>query len=280
MKKYGLIGKSLAHSWSPAWFADKFEREGITDAEYRLYEMDTVEHLRQWVEENGIDGFNVTIPFKEQVLPFLDRVDDVARLVGAVNCVEVCQGVLVGHNTDAPAFAETLSPLLRPWHTHALVLGTGGASRAVSYVLEGMGIDFLLVSRNPAGRNGVISYQQAEQAISSRLLLVNTTPVGMYPHVGQNPWPNATTLSTTPRPHTASSRRHRPAQQSSMDAPCSTGRPSSAGSSGINEKGGKGAACVTQSAAAAVHHTLHLADGHIAPWGRYLHQIDPGGLVA
>ena len=117
MKKYGLIGKSLAHSWSPAWFADKFEREGITDAEYRLYEMDTVEHLRQWVEENGIDGFNVTIPFKEQVLPFLDRVDDVARRVGAVNCVEVRQGVLVGHNTDAPAFAETLSPLLRPWHT-------------------------------------------------------------------------------------------------------------------------------------------------------------------
>lgn len=195
MKKYGLIGKSLSHSWSPTWFAEKFEREGIADAEYRLYEMDTVERLRQWVEENGIDGFNVTIPFKEQVMPCLDRIDDFARRVGAVNCVEVRDGVLVGHNTDAPAFAETLAPHLRPWHTHALVLGTGGASRAVASALEGMGIENLLVSRNPAGRNGVISYQQAEDLSASRLLLVNTTPVGMYPHIGQTPWPNAGVLS-------------------------------------------------------------------------------------
>ena len=195
MKKYGLIGKSLSHSWSPKWFAEKFTRQGIHDAEYRLYEMDSVENLRQWAVANNIEGFNVTIPFKEQVVGSMDQLDPEATAIGAVNCVECRDGMLIGHNTDAPAFAKTLSPLLSPAHTHALVLGTGGASKAVGYSLSRLGIAYTLVSRYPSCHLGAVSYQQAEQLSKTHLIIVNTTPVGMFPNIGQNPWPYPQALS-------------------------------------------------------------------------------------
>ncbi len=189
MKKYGLIGKSLTHSWSPKWFAEKFAHLGITDAEYRLYEMDSVVNLRQWAIQNQIDGFNVTIPYKEAVMESLDVVDPSARTIGAVNCVVREGTCLVGHNTDAPAFAQTLAPLLRPWHTQALVLGTGGAAKAVTYALGTLGIEATLVSRTPQSHPGAISYSQASQRSSTHFLIVNATPVGMSRLAGLSPWP-------------------------------------------------------------------------------------------
>lgn len=189
MKQYGLIGKTLSHSWSQRWFEEMFEREGITDCHYCLYELPSVAGLREWVETNGISGFNVTIPYKEAVIPQLDEIDSVAEAVGAVNCVAVANGQLIGHNTDAPAFIETLRPLLKPHHRAALVLGTGGAAKAVGYALRQLGIDYLLVSRTPQQHLHSISYDDAASLATSHLLIINATPVGMYPNVDGTPWP-------------------------------------------------------------------------------------------
>ena len=189
MKQYGLIGKTLSHSWSRRWFEKMFEREGITDCRYSLYELPSVTRLREWVATNGISGLNVTIPYKEAVIPQLDEIDSVAEAVGAVNCVAVADGRLVGHNTDAPAFLETLQPLLQPCHRAALVLGTGGAAKAVGYALRQLGIEYLLVSRTPQQHPHAVSYDDAAGLAASHLLIVNATPVGMYPNVDGTPWP-------------------------------------------------------------------------------------------
>lgn len=196
MKKYGLIGKTLRHSWSPQWFNGMFARCGIADAEYNLYEMESPGDLHRWVEECGIAGFNVTIPFKESVVPQMDRCDAAVQAIGAVNCVECRDGLLIGHNTDAPAFGQTLEPLLRPWHTSALVLGTGGAAKAVGHALHVLGIECTFVSRNPEQHPGAVSYHTAMQEVDSRLLIVNATPVGMFPDIDSSPWPWPQLLSS------------------------------------------------------------------------------------
>lgn len=189
MKQYGLIGKTLSHSWSQRWFEDMFEREGITYARYRLYEMSDLDHLREWIADNDIRGFNVTIPYKQAVIPHLDRLDEAAQAIGAVNCVEVTDGQLIGHNTDAPAFLATLQPLLQPYHTAALLLGTGGAAKAVGYALRQLGIDYRLVSRTPEQHANAISYLDAAHLAASHLLIINATPVGTFPNVDDTPWP-------------------------------------------------------------------------------------------
>ena len=151
--------------------------------------MDSVVDLRQWVEENHIKGFNVTIPYKEAVIPHLDQLDPSAQAIGAVNCVEVASNRLIGHNTDAPAFLETLQPLLQPHHHSALILGTGGAAKAVGYALRQLGIGYLLVSRTPEQHTDAVSYSDAASLVGDHLLIINATPVGMYPNVDDSPWP-------------------------------------------------------------------------------------------
>lgn len=195
MKRLGLIGRTLKHSWSKRWFDELFAHEGITDVCYNLYELPDIEHLREWVRAEGLAGFNVTIPYKEAVITHLDAVDPVATAIGAVNCVTVHNGHLVGHNTDAPAFADTLRPHLRPWHTSALILGTGGASKAVDYTLRQMGIKTAKVSRNPASHPGTVSYLKAQELAATHYLIVNTTPMGMYPDMAFTPWPPPHCLS-------------------------------------------------------------------------------------
>lgn len=166
-----------------------FRREGIDGASYRLFPLPALVGLREWVMREGLDGFNVTIPYKEAVIPFLDELSPEARAIGAVNCVHVMDGRLTGYNTDAPAFRETLLPHLKPWHTHALVLGTGGASKAVCHVLHQLGIVPTLVSRTPEAHPKAVSYTEAARLTESHLLVINTTPVGMYPNVEATPWP-------------------------------------------------------------------------------------------
>lgn len=190
MKKYGLIGCRLSHSWSQQWFEEMFRRECITDASYQLFELDSVNDLPCWAAENRLSGFNVTIPYKEAAVNHLDDVDSAARAIGAVNCVARCGSRLIGHNTDAPAFAETLRPLLAPEHRHALVLGTGGAAKAVVYALRQLGISATMVSRQPKLHPGSVSYAEAVALSQSHLLIVNATPVGMYPNVHNSPWPD------------------------------------------------------------------------------------------
>lgn len=189
MRRYGLIGRPLGHSWSQQWFEEMFRREGISDAEYRLCELPSLDGLRRWIDDTRLLGFNVTIPYKEAVIPYLDGLDSTARAIGAVNCVDVRQGRLIGHNTDAPAFRNTLRPLLLPCHTSALILGTGGAAKAVARALRSLGIDSNFVSRHPEAHPGSISYAEAESLLPQRLLLVNATPVGMHPAESLTPWP-------------------------------------------------------------------------------------------
>ncbi len=189
--KLGLIGKTLTHSWSQWWFEQLFRRDGIADAEYRLYPMPSLDGLRDWALREGLSGFNVTIPYKEAIIPLLDRLDDEAQTIGAVNCVAVQDGQLVGYNTDSQAFRETLQLLMQPCHTHALVLGTGGASRAVGHALSQLGIAATFVSRTPDGKPSTVGYTEAEGLMATHLLVVNATPVGMYPDKDATPWQRA-----------------------------------------------------------------------------------------
>lgn len=180
MRKFGLIGKRLGHSLSQ----ELFEAQGFKDAGYGLYEMASLDGLRRWVEAEGISGFNVTIPYKQTILPLLDAVDDMAAEIGAVNCVSVVHGLLVGHNTDAPAFMATLAG--EPSLGKALILGTGGAARAVAYALDQMGVEHVFASRKPqtADVEPVIGYEDITADYDT---IVNATPVGMYPETGRTP---------------------------------------------------------------------------------------------
>jgi shikimate dehydrogenase len=190
MVEFGLIGFPLGHSWSPKWFKDKFQREGKSSHDYRLFPLRNVEDFRALlIQEPNISGLNVTIPFKEAIVPFLDDLDQTAREIGAVNTIKISRVGkkihLTGFNTDAPGFEQTLDTI--PCRTKALVLGTGGASKAVAYALGRKKIPFTLVSRNQKGRN-IISYPDINRnLLSDHLMIINATPLGMHPAVDQYP---------------------------------------------------------------------------------------------
>lgn len=186
MKRFALIGKTLGHSYSQQWFSDLFARLGLTDHSYRLHEMMSLEGLRQLVDNEHIDGFNVTIPYKQAIIALLDDISPEANAIGAVNCVCVKDGRLTGHNTDAPAFKSCVRN-----NDFGVILGTGGAARAVSYALQQLGIGHCHVSRTPELHANAIGYAEAKSlALNTKhLALINATPVGMYPHVDESPWP-------------------------------------------------------------------------------------------
>lgn len=189
MRKFGLIGKTLVHSFSKKYFTEKFEREAV-DANYELYSMANVDSLRQFVQEHSLCGLNVTIPYKQDVIPLLDEIDSEAQMVGAVNVIKIKREgerlCLKGFNTDVVGFRNSLKPLLKPWHTSALVLGTGGASKAVLYVLENLGIAARCVSRQK--REGMLTYETLDADVMRRnTLIVNTTPLGTFPNVDTCP---------------------------------------------------------------------------------------------
>ena len=189
MRKFGLIGKTLVHSFSKKYFTEKFEREAV-DANYELYSMANVDSLRQFVQEHSLCGLNVTIPYKQDVIPLLDEIDSEAQMVGAVNVIKIKREgerlCLKGFNTDVVGFRNSLKPLLKSWHTSALVLGTGGASKAVLYVLENLGIAARCVSRQK--REGMLTYETLDADVMRRnTLIVNTTPLGTFPNVDTCP---------------------------------------------------------------------------------------------
>lgn len=186
MRHYGLIGATLGHSWSKAYFDEKFEREHIADADYGLYEIDSLKTLRQWALEE-MSGFNITLPYKIAALPLADLLSPAAKAVGAINCMRVENDyTLTGHNTDAEAFRDTLQPILKPYHKEALILGTGGAAKAVAWGLEELGISYHFVSRSP--KEGHLSYADAYRAAKEIFLIINATPVGMFPNEAGTPF--------------------------------------------------------------------------------------------
>ena len=187
---YGLIGFPLGHSFSQDYFNQKFEAENI-DARYINFEIPEISDLKNVLARNhNLNGLNVTIPYKQLVIPLLDEMDPEAAEIGAVNVIKFVRRngrtILKGYNSDIIGFRDSIAPMLTEHHSHALVLGTGGASRAVSYALRSLGITPQLVSRRPAP--GVITYADINpDIIDSHKIIVNTTPLGMYPHVDECP---------------------------------------------------------------------------------------------
>jgi shikimate dehydrogenase len=192
MKKYGLIGYPLTHSFSKKYFSDKFEREGISDCQYDLYEIPDISYLAEIVEkEKELIGLNVTIPYKEQVIPFMDQLDPACAAIGAVNCIKITENGLIGYNTDYFGFKTSLVSWLGKERPKALILGTGGASKAVGQALNDLEIPFLKVSRkeHPLAEN-TISYKGIKNApayLKDYPLIINTTPLGTYPNIGGMP---------------------------------------------------------------------------------------------
>lgn len=187
MKEYGLVGRPLGHSNSARYFAEKFRREGISDCSYSLFELASIGELPRLLDEHpDLRGFNVTIPYKREVMRYLDDLSAEARNIGAVNCVRRDDSRLVGYNTDVIGLRLSLSRFLGLLPERALILGTGGASQAVQYVLAEMGIAFDLVSRDPAKGNYTYVDLPCE-AVRAAKLIVNASPVGTYPNVDEAP---------------------------------------------------------------------------------------------
>lgn len=189
--KYGLIGFPLGHSFSKAFFTEKFSREAI-DARYDNYEIERANELREVIRMNPeLRGLNCTIPHKQVVIAELDWLSDETRAIGAVNVIKIRRNAngeirLEGYNSDYIGFSKSLKPLLLQKHHKALVFGTGGASKAICFSLTRLGIEWRLVSRTK--RDGILTYNEiTPEVINDHLLLVNCSPVGMYPHIDEAP---------------------------------------------------------------------------------------------
>jgi len=186
-KQYGLIGKSLSHSFSKSFFEEKFKKDGI-NASYLNFELPTINGFKKLLKNNPeLKGLNVTVPYKTDVIPFLDELSSMAEEIGAVNTIQFKSGKLIGHNTDAYGFQQSIKPFLRNVHERALILGTGGASKAVAYVLRNLGIQVSYLSRNPSDENEY-SYDDAnELMVDAFKLIVNCTPIGTAPKLHEMP---------------------------------------------------------------------------------------------
>lgn len=181
MRKFGLIGQSLAHSFSKSFFEKRFESLQV-DAEYHNIELSEIEEFTE-VLKKGYQGLNVTIPYKESIIPFLDELSGEATLIGAVNTIQFKDGKTIGHNTDAFGFHQSVKPFLSNQHERAIILGTGGASKAVEFALKSIGVDVIFISRNPTKENH-FSYQDINSyMLDACKMIVNCTPVGTFPNV-------------------------------------------------------------------------------------------------
>jgi len=189
-KVFGLIGATVSHSFSKAYFDEKFFREGLRDYHYELFPLNSINDLENLLKETkGLTGLNVTIPYKEQVMKYLDSVDGFAKKIGAVNVIKINNGKLEGFNTDSDAFLETVEKWLPQDKTFkALILGTGGSSKAVQEALKKLKIDFQVVSRE--AKKGILSYEDLDKdasIIATSNLVINTTPLGMSPNTETMP---------------------------------------------------------------------------------------------
>jgi len=189
-KIFGLIGATVSHSFSKSYFDEKFFREGLRDYHYELFPLSKIQEIETLLKENkALCGLNVTLPYKEKVLKYLDEIDPAARKIGAVNVIKVQNGKLKGFNTDSDAFYETIEKWLpKDKSIKALILGSGGSSKAVQQAITKLGIEFKIVSRDKA--NGDYSYEEINanhKEIADSHLVINTTPLGMFPNTDSMP---------------------------------------------------------------------------------------------
>ena len=193
MRQFGLIGYPLSHSFSQGFFAKKFLNENIKDAHYANFPIASISEFNALWQQQDLEGLNVTIPYKKEVIPFIQYPSSVVQKINACNCIRKFNNELYGYNTDVIGFEKSLLPLLKPHHTQALILGTGGAAAAVEFVLQKLSITYQLVSRtkkeNASIFNAaVIHYSDLNtDTISQHTLIINTSPIGMYPNVTEAP---------------------------------------------------------------------------------------------
>ncbi len=193
MKTFGLIGYRLGYSFSKGFFTEKFEKEALNDHEYVNFELDTIDEFPSIFEKNeNIGGLNCTIPYKQEIMPFMDDMDEEAEKVGAVNTVKIIkdgdQIKLKGYNSDVYGFENSLKPMLNKNHEKALILGTGGASKAIKFILEKLGIEYISASIEEELFEKEIRYGEIdEELIKSHLIIINATPLGTFPNVDTCP---------------------------------------------------------------------------------------------
>jgi shikimate dehydrogenase len=186
MRKFGLIGHPLTHSFSQKYFREKFSRENIADCDYELFPISSIQQFPDLIKSNpDLPGLNVTIPYKEAVIPFLDKLTDEARAIGAVNCIKINDGKLTGFNTDVYGFEISLQKILSQKPQQAFILGTGGSSKAVAYVLKKLHIPFVFVSRT--AKVNSIGYNEIVSNLKESNLFINCSPVGMHPNENEMP---------------------------------------------------------------------------------------------
>ncbi|MFM2157093.1 MAG: shikimate dehydrogenase [Bacteroidota bacterium] len=187
MKRFALIGNPLTHSFSKSYFQAKFEREGIEDATYENIEITSEEELKNILAQKVFHGFNVTIPWKEDVLKFVSEISPECKAIQSANVLMLTDNGYKAFNTDYIGFRETLKPLLKPFHTSALILGNGGSSKAIAYVLNQLDIDFQIASRETS-QGQIINYGDIRAIdIRNASVIINTTPLGMSPNVNTFP---------------------------------------------------------------------------------------------
>ncbi len=186
---YGLIGHPLGHSFSKQFFENKFKHLQLLQHDFVLFDVENIEAYNNILAKyKNLKGLAVTIPYKEKILPYLIEVTKDAKEIGAVNCIKITAQKTVGYNTDVVGFKKSLLPLLQKHHTHAIILGTGGAAKAVEYVLKQLGIIYLLVSRNKNNDRSTILYSEInEKLLLKYTIIINCTPVGMHPYIDTYP---------------------------------------------------------------------------------------------
>ena len=194
MDIYGLIGKPLTHSFSQNYFSEKFIKEQIIDVKYELFELENIHDLPELIHRNPqLKGFNVTIPYKQVIIPLLDEITEPAKSIGAVNTVKLIKTVndkykLIGYNTDVIGFEKSLLLLIAGCNVKkAIIIGTGGSAKAVAYVLKRNNIEFLFISRDPKNNNEVLAENISQETMNEVSLIINCSPVGMFPEINAVP---------------------------------------------------------------------------------------------
>ena len=185
---FGLLGKNISYSFSKGYFKEKFKKKKLKNYKYVNFDIDNINDFKNCIKDKNIKGLNVTIPYKEAIIPFLDKLDATAKKIGAVNTVKITKkGILKGYNSDVVGFENSIKPLLKKHHKNALILGTGGASKAIAFAFKRNGIGYKFVSRNPTNKNQIAYNLLSEDIISKYNIIVNCTPLGTFPDTQNYP---------------------------------------------------------------------------------------------
>lgn len=187
MKTYGLLGRGIGYSFSPDYFKEKFKQLNLENHDYVLIDVENLEDIKAKIKASGVDGFNVTTPYKVDIIPYLDDLDETAKSIEAVNCVKIVDNKWIGYNTDGFGFHQMIKPFLEQKHERAFILGKGGASQAIYFVLERLGVQCFFVRRE-AEQPNELEYSQLNTFMMDQIqVIVNCTPLGTFPNVTEKP---------------------------------------------------------------------------------------------